>query len=570
MILQRLAQYYERLAQGDTASVPQEGFQIKEIRFIIVIDRKGRFLGIDDTREGEGKNRRGRLFEVPHEVKRSGKNAWKEANLLWDNEGYVLGFSANDSQKAKKQHKSFIQNIEGAFPTPNMDEGISALLTFFKSDHLAEIRKHRTWDDIRERGGNISFKLEGDGQLICQRRKVKQIISKIKAKDMGKTKMCLVSGEQDNPARLHAAIKGVRGAQTTGANIVSFNLAAFNSYGKEQGLNAPIGEKAVFAYTTALNTLLGRDSNQKMQVGDATTVFWAQKEHPVEAWFADFFLESRQGSQQDSEAIKSVYNSPLTGKLPIFKDLTPFYVLGLAPNASRLAVRFWYESTVGETIRHIRQHFEDIHIIHSEKAPDHLSLFRLLLSIAPLHKAENIPPNLAGEFMFAVLTGRLYPQTLLSAAVRRSKAEQDIPYERAAITKAFLSRKSRFYGKDIKEVGMDLDKSISSQGYRLGRLFSVLEKIQEEASPGINATIKDRFYGAASTTPVSVFPLLLKLKNHHLNKLEYRGRVVNFERLIGEIMAEVDSFPSHLSMDEQGRFAVGYYHQRQDFFKKKE
>ena len=231
MILQRLAQYYDRLAQGDTASVPQEGYQKKPIPFIIVIDRKGCFLGIDDTRERESKNRRGRLFEIPHEVIRSGKNAWKEANLLWDNEGYVLGFSANDSHKAKNQHKSFIQKVEGTFPNPKLDEGISALLTFLKSDHLAEIRKHKTWDDIREKGGNISFRLEGDEQLICQRSKVKQAILKIKAKDAKKTQICLVSGEIDNPARLHAAIKGVRGAQTTGARIVSFNLAAFNSYG---------------------------------------------------------------------------------------------------------------------------------------------------------------------------------------------------------------------------------------------------------------------------------------------------------------------------------------------------
>ena len=117
---------------------------------------------------------------------------------------------------------------------------------------------------------------------------------------------------------------------------------------------------------------------------------------------------------------------------------------------------------------------------------------------------------------------------------------------------------------------MALDVTNTNPGYRLGRLFAVLEKIQEEASPGINATIRDRFYGSASGTPVAAFPHLMKLKNHHLAKLENRGRAVNLEKIVGEIMDGLDDFPTHLSLQDQGRFAVGYYHQRQDFFKKNE
>jgi CRISPR-associated protein Csd1 len=212
-------------------------------------------------------------------------------------------------------------------------------------------------------------------------------------------------------------------------------------------------------------------------------------------------------------------------------------------------------------------------MVHGPKQPEYLSLFRLLVSTATQSKAENVPPNLAGDFMKAILAGTPYPHTLLATAVRRCRAEQDVSYPRAALIKACLTRANRYYSPDEKEVGMSLDTTNTSPGYLLGRLFAVLERAQESASPGINATIRDRFYGAASGTPVAVFPHLMKLKNHHIAKLEYKGQVVNLERQIGEIVAKLDAesaFPPHLSLQEQGRFAVGYYHQRQDFFTKKD
>jgi CRISPR-associated protein Csd1 len=422
---------------------------------------------------------------------------------------------------------------------------------------------------LEKSAGNLSFRLEGDQQLICQREAIRKRVLSSGTGPADQKQMCLITGNKDVPARLHTAIKGVRGAQSSGANIVSFNLRAFSSYGKEQGLNAPVGENAEFAYTTALNCLLARDSRQRMQVGDATTVFWSQRKNPIEGWFAAFFTDEWQNSEQENQAIKALYESPLTGNLPILDDLTPFYVLGLSPNASRLAIRFWYEGTVGETVGRILQHFDDCKMVHSLKQPDRLSMFRTLLSIAAQRKADNIQPNLAGDMMFSILTGRPYPRTLLSSAVRRSRAEQEVTYERAALIKASLVRLTRINRSGTKEVTMKLDRSSPSVGYRLGRLFAVLEKIQEEANPGINATIRDRYYGAASSTPVTVFSILLKLKNHHLAKLENRGRAVNLERTIGEIMEGITAFPSHLTLDEQGRFAVGYYHQRADFFSPK-
>jgi CRISPR-associated protein Csd1 len=510
--------------------------------------------------------RRGRVFEVPHEVIRAGKNAWEKSNLLWDNLAYVLGYSADDPERAKRKHEAFVKKIMETFPDPGIDIGIQAILSFLDKEEFSEIYAHPTWKDVEKASGNLSFRLEGDQNLICQRDAVRKWLSGLSGPSTGKKQMCLITGREDIAAPLHTAIKGVRGAQTSGGRIVSFNLPAFNSYGKEQGLNAPVGENAEFAYTTALNSLLARDSRQKMQVGDATTVFWAQAESPIEGWFAGFFTDDWQGSEQENQAIRALYESPLTGNLPVLNDLTPFYVLGLSPNASRLAVRFWYEATVGDTIRHVLQHFEDCKMVHSSKQADRLSIFRLLLCIAAQRKSENIQPNLAGDLMFSILTGRPYPRTLLSSAIRRCRAEQNVTYERASLIKASLARLTRITKKETKEVKMSLDKSNPSVGYRLGRLFAVLEKIQEEASPGINATIRDRYYGAASSTPVTVFSTLLKLKNHHLAKLENRGRAVNLERTIGEVMEGITIFPSHLTLDEQGRFAIGYYHQRTDFF----
>ena len=572
MILQALAKYYERIP-----NVAEEGFQKQEIPFIIVLTRQGDFVGLLDTREVEGKKKRARSFIVPKSVKRASGIA---ANLLWDNTAYVLGRPKPDKKKdvekllerAKEQQVSFIGRIRDTFSDNLSDEGIKAVIRFLEKKDYEKLFNHPLWNEIEESGANITFQLEGDTELICQREVVKKAILSSPKDELTDSQICLVSGNPDTPARLHTAIKGVWGAQSSGANIVSFNLDAFKSFGKEQGYNAPVGVKSEFAYTTALNTMLTKGSRQRIQVGDASTVFWAEKKHELEDWFADIFGEPAKGdSEQDDAAIKALFKAPETGAKPVLDDSTKFYVLGLSPNASRIAIRFWYAGTVAEVEENIRQHFKDIEIEHAPHNPSYLSLFRLLVSTALQGKSDNIQPNLAGDFMRAILASTPYPATLLSSAVRRIRAEHEITYPRASLIKAVLIRNARFYKtKQTKEVGMSLDTSNTNTGYRLGRLFAVLEKVQEEASPGINATIRDRFYGSASSVPVTVFPHLMKLKNHHIAKLESKGRAVNLEKIIGEIVDDIKDFPGHLSLDDQGRFAVGYYHQRQDFFKKKD
>jgi len=575
MILQALAGYYRRMFEERSVDLAPEGFERKGIPFVIVLDKDGGFVGIDDTREGEGKKKSARTFTVPKGVK---KTSGIVANLLWDTPAYVVGRPKPDPKKekaaldkrARDQFRCFVEKIRETFPDEGVDRGVGAVLQFLTAGRFDDLFTHPLWQEIETNGANLSFRLDTDTTLVCQRPPVLARLTSINDNTVAVDKsrqICLVSGEPDEPIRLHTAIKGVWGTQTSGANIVSFNLDAFRSFGKKQGMNAPVGRKAEFAYTTALNTLLAKGSRQRLQVGDATTVFWAEKKNEIEDVFADIFDEpAKDNPDQATKAIRVLYEAPRAGVPPLTEDYTPFYVLGLAPNAARIAVRFCHAGTVAETARHILQHFEDCAMAHGPTQPEHLSLFRLLLSTATQGKSENIPPNLGGEFMKAILSGSPYPQTLLGAAIRRCRAEREITYPRAALIKALLARAARFYHQQEKEAGMALDTGNTNIGYRLGRLFATLEKIQEEASPGINATIRDCFYGAASGTPVAAFPHLMKLKNHHLAKLENRGRAVNLEKIITEIMDGINDFPTHLSLQDQGRFAVGYYHQRQGFF----
>ena len=288
--------------------------------------------------------------------------------------------------------------------------------------------------------------------------------------------------------------------------------------------------------------------------------------HPMEELFPGFFGESdKDNPDLGVNAVSTLLNAPKTGARSFEDDGTRFYVLGLAPNAARIAVRFWLVKTVGELAVNIRKHFDDLRIVHALHEPETFSLFRLLVATATLGKAENIPPNLGGDVMRSVIEDLPYPQTLFAGAIRRIRAEQEITYPRAAIIKACINRYS-----EKEELTVSLDENNTNTAYRLGRLFAVLERIQERANPGINATIRDRYYGAASSTPVTVFSTLLKLKNHHLAKLDNKGEVINYEKLLGQIMDDISDFPVHFDLQNQGRFAIGYYHQRQAFFTKYE
>lgn len=562
MILQALNDYYQRKTRLPGSDLAPPGFEHKPIPYLVVLTANGAFAALEDTREGEGKKKVAKTFCVPQTVKRSSGVA---ANLLWDNPGYLFGVDAKGKpERAREQHQAFVSAIQERF-SESGDPGIRAVRAFLERGKFEEIFADPLWPEILESGANLTFRLEGDPWPVCEREAVTAALSSGVPTANEEIVPCLVSGENDVIERLHPAVKGVWGAQSSGANIVSFNLDAFRSYGKAQGANAPVGKRAAFAYTTALNHLLAKGSKQRIQVGDASTVFWAEKPgHRMETLFPGLFGEpDKDDPDAGTRAVAALLAAPKSGAGSFEDDGTRFYVLGLAPNAARIAVRFWYAKTVGELAGNIHRHFDDLRIVHAPHEPGTLSLFRLLVSTATLGKAENIPPNLGGELMRSIIDGLPYPQTLLAGAVRRIRAERNITYPRAAIIKACINRN---HGKE--ELKMSLDENNVNPGYRLGRLFAVLERAQERASPNINATIRDRYYGAASSTPMTVFPTLLKLKNHHLAKLENRGEAVNLERLIGAIVDGVEDFPSQLNLQDQGRFAVGYYHQRQAFFSK--
>lgn len=576
MILQALNEYYQRKAADPDSGIAPQGFELKEIPYVLRLAPDGTPVTLASTYEGDGKKRRAKKYLIPQAVERSAEIA---SNLLWDNPEYIFGVVLKENpDRVEKQHTAFIDRVAGL--DAQGDAGLESVRRFLAlEDKTATLSGFECWKELCDAGANVTFGLANEPGVIVERPAVRRAIEQNAAGQEGKTEtVCLVSGETAPVERLHAAIKGVYGARSPKPKIVSFNLEAFRSFGKEKGENAPVGKPAAFAYTTALNTLLGRDSLQRIQVGDASTVFWSQKESTLETQVVNIFSEPpRDDPDKGTKAVRALYDSVKTGVLTEAESNNPFYVLGLAPNASRIAIRFWIVGTVAEMSGKILQHFEDLSIVHGPRDRDALSLFRLLISIAVQGKSENIPPNLAGETMRAILEGLPYPRTLLQAAVRRNRAEQSVTYARAALIKACLNRQRRFdaLNKDMnendleKELTMGLDLENENIGYRLGRLFATLEKIQSEAHPGINATIRDRYYGAASSTPVAVFGNLMRLKNHHLAKLENAGRRVNFERLLTEIHGGIDDYPTHLALADQGRFAIGYYHQMQSFYTKK-
>lgn len=577
MILQELVRYYDRKAlDPDPAQrLPSRGLEDKEIPFIIELTTDGRVNQLRDTRSLDGKKLRAQSFLVPLGEK---KTSGVKANLLWDSAAYVIGLTRERKSKTDvSPPQAYRARIEALPDAVKADAGIRAVLAALDRDDWSVLRGSPLWQEIEETNPVITFQIAGDRELVCQRPAVVGAAISANPADDAPMGLCLVDGCTLPIQRLHASIKGVWGAQSSGANIVSFNARAFESYGKteRQGENAPVGQRAAFAYTTALNYLLAKDSRHRVQVGDASTVFWADSPSRFDGEFtlADFFGESKDDPDRGVRAVQALFESLKSGRLPVGEGDVQFFVLGLAPNAARISVRFWLRAPLGELAPRIAQHFTDLRVVRRyDSDPATPSLFRLLSSLALQGKLDNVPPRLAGEWMRAILEGLPYPALLLNAAVNRCKAEQDVTYLRAAVLKAWLNRDHRRQHFDLpadhSHFKETLDMEQPDVPYRLGRLFAVLERIQQQAMPGINATIRDRYYGAASTTPVAVFTTLLRLKNAHLKKLA-DGPCAYFERLIGEVVEPMTGFPRQLTLPEQGRFALGYYHQRQAFFTRK-
>ena len=588
MILQALNRYYERLIEQQAEDVAPYGFSPEKVSFEILLTPDGDVAQINDIRDTSNKKPQPKLIEVPQPPKRANNIA---PCFLWDKTSYVLGVS-NTSKRADKEHEAFVELHETVLAAED-DPGLKALLSFLRSWSPDQFEARGFPADMVD--ANLVFRMDGEHCYLHDRPAARAVRARLLAGDAGQEAaasgaVCLVSGEVAPVARLHPAIKGVNGAQSSGASIVSFNLDAFTSYAKSQGDNAPVSEPVAFAYTTALNYLLrrGEHNRQRLQVGDASVVFWAEASDAQQASAAEDLFASLLSPPADdaSEAarVRAVLDCiakgrPVADLAPNLEPSTRMYVLGLAPNASRLSVRFWQVDTLGVLAGRIAQHAEDLRI---EPLPwrTEPSAYRLVLATVPHRegakpKADDAINIVIGETMRAILSGAPYPRSLLANTIMRFRADGDISGLRVALCKGVLARERR---RDIRtseeEIPVSLDKQSTQPGYLLGRLFAVLENVQRAALGGqVNATIRDRFYGAASATPASIFPVLLRNTQNHLGKLrkERMGQAVNLEKDIREIVGGLpDQFPRSLKIEDQGRFAIGYYHQSQSYFTRRD
>ena len=554
MILQALKEYYDRKAADPDSGIAPLGWEWKEIPFVFVITEDGEFVQIEDTREIRGNKKRAKLFRVPQSIVRTRNPA---AFILWDKAEYAFPGIAKGTD-ADKKHALFLECLD------QYADQVPSVLSVrrFLTEHFDESQLHENdnWNEYVQSGAVATFRILGHEKPVpCADEFFRVYNEHLSSTSETPDGLCLVTGRKDVISRTHHKIVGVTGTDKNRGSIVAFNWDAAESFGKKQSYNSPIGHEAEFAYTTALNTLLA-SSRQRMQVGDATTVFWSEKPTELEDEFLDLFGEPEMDDPEKGvAAVERLLSSVRTGAFSHEDETTKFYVLGLAPNSARISVRFWHNGTVAEMERRFADWFENLLIVHGPRDKEHLSLWRLLVSIAPLGKSENIPPNLAGSVMRSILEGTPYPATLLSSAILRIKAEHEVTYSRAKLIKAFLNHNLN----NERKLTVSLDKENANIGYRLGRLFAVLEKTQI-AAINPDKTIREKFYASASTSPVAVFGNLMRLSGYHLSKLDSdkKGLRIWLEKQIEEIMSGIGNFPPHLSLEEQGMFAIGYYHQR--------
>lgn len=572
MILHALTQYYQRKAESDDGVAP-EGFENKEIPFIIVIDKQGKFIQLEDTRELKNKKKVARTFLVPKGLGRSGSKSYEVSNLLWDHYGYVLAYAGEKGQEqADKQHASFTANVNELKQALPDDAGVAAVAAFLASaEEKSKVMQAANWAECAKvKGCNLSFRLVDETvDLVCQSKAVQAYVSQANQaqSDNIPKGICLVTGKLAPIARLHNPVKGVNAKPTP---FTSVNLSAFESYGKEQGFIFPVGEQVMFEYTTALNTLLAGEN--RFRIGDVTAICWSAKPTPLEEYLASLISGGgKDNPDAHIDAVKSLYKSLYSGKYTEPDGKEKFYLLGLSPNSARIVVRFWHETTVAALSESIAAWYDDLQMVRGENSPypEYMPLPRLLGNLVLDGKMENLPSDLIAQITDAALNNRVLPVSLLQAALRRNKAEQKITYGRASLLKAYINRAIRAGRlKNMKELTMSLDRNRQDIGYVLGRLFAVLEKTQAEANPGLNATIADRYFGSASSTPITVFGTLMRLLPHHLNKLEFEGRAVQLQWEIRQILEHCQRFPNHLNLEQQGLFAIGYYHETQFLFTK--
>ena len=580
MILQALVRHYEQLAAKGRLETP--GWQSVKVSYALRLSENGELRAIEDLREETLRGKKTawvpRTMQVPEQVKRSSGVA---SNFLCDNAAYMLGVDSKGKPERARacfeacaaRHHEILDSA--AHPMA------AAILRFFDTWNPMQAAAHPLVEPMLKElaAANLVFQVGLDyAQEIPEIRAAWQRAYDA-APEGVQTLRCLVTGEQTEIARLHPSIKGVQDASTMGASLVSFNAPAFESYAHDggQGLNAPVGKYAAFAYGAALNQLLA-DREHRIHLGDATIVFWAED---AEEAYADLFSAMLGNDQniQDRDLL-DVMQKLSTGQRVSWEDvpLNPdnsFYILGLAPNSARLSVRFFLKDSFGAFAACITAHHQRMEIVRPKNDPwETLPVFAMLReTVNPNASSKDASPQMAGEVLRAILSGGKYPATLYQQVQLRIRAEHEITRGKAAIIKAYLLKNTPegVMKAIVSEVAqVKLNEETCYAPYVLGRMFAVLEGIQEAANPGINTTIRDRYFNSACCTPAVVFPVLIRLAQAHLKKMD-AGLSQYMNRQLQSLMGMLDeAYPSRLNLNDQGIFQLGYYHQRQKRFEKKE
>lgn len=610
MILKALYNYYNRCG-----NLPAPGMEEKEIGFVIVISKEGKFVRFEDCRTDKNQ---ARTYLVKKHV---GRSSAVVANYLYDNSTYVLGYADMDKEvdkckeqvdllekqaaqsvaaqsayeKAKEELKelenkrsikeqscldAFKHKLISIFHSYPDSYELSLVCKFYQQDKdeiLSSIKQDSLWEDIKKnlskKYSTFSFRIEGDLKIIAEKRELLQLDE---AEEMnGEKDICLITGNRDVTVDTTTATM-IPGSQAT-AKLVAFQVnSGYDSYGKKKCGNAPISKKAEFAYTTSLNAMLQKGSHNKFSVGNRTFVFWASSNseaaEQTEGSLFDllgYTEEEVDDPNAKIEQVRKVFTAIYSGSLKTSLE-DRFYILGLAPNSARIAVVYWSECSLKEFAGKILCHFKDMEIKDTRIDKKPYMGIKSMLAAVTLNGKSEATPNLPEAVVKSIFQGTPYPFTLFSACIRRIRAESGskdaIRIARMAIIKAYLNRTN----SNNKKIEIMLDKSNTNQGYLCGRLFAVLDKIQEDAN-GISS-IRERYMNAASATPSSVFATILNLSSHHMEKLTNEGRKIFYEKIKQEIIDQIPAtgFPAHLDLQDQGRFFIGYYHQRQELFKKKE
>lgn len=585
MILQSLVQYYEELLRKGKVGAP--GWSTEKVNYAITIDLEGNLKNIVSL-EKEVQRGKKTVFipkecNVPQKAKRA---RGIMANFLCDNAKYLLGIwnktgNIETDKKEKEDAEKCFQATKELHQLILKDatDAISKSILLFFDKWSFDIESIQLGVSIEAllKASNLVFRSYEDGIEILEYDSIQKIWNEFthrNAENENRKGRCLVTGELAPIARLHPSIKGVAGAQSSGASLVSYNATAFESYGKEQGDNAPVSEYAANAYGNALNYLLSQQNHRRL-MGDTTIAFWEDSAEDAYSDIMDMLLGDVEESMQDK--LLHVVDAIVKGKKCKFEEtelnpMTGFCILGLAPNAARLSVRFFQRDSFGNFIKNINDHIERLEIIKpSMEYKKYPTVGRILYeTVNQNSKDKTVQPALVGAFLRAVLNNTLYPSVVYTHMMLRIRADKKVNWVRAAMIKAYLLQNSTTQKEVVKF--MELNESSENISYTLGRCFAVLEQIQDEAYGDVNASIKDRFFNAASATPSYVFPRLLKLANNHLHVLERKkiGMKINLEKQLTELLGKIhEEFPNRLSLEEQGTFILGYYHQTQKRYEKK-